>query len=70
MTTNRADLDNSTSENGAEPVTLAFVAKNSNPPQGRAIPRRRASALSRPVGVGERFLPGPKWSGTWPSCST
>src|ERR1700694_397004 len=34
--------------------TLAFVAKNSNPPQARAIPRRRASALSRPVGVGER----------------
>jgi hypothetical protein len=26
MTTNRADLDNSTSENGAEPVTLAFAA--------------------------------------------
>src|ERR1700704_4016698 len=34
--------------------TLAFVAKKSNPPQGRAISRRRASALSRPVGVEER----------------
>src|ERR1700676_3135191 len=35
-------------------IILAFVAKNSNPPQARAISRRRASALSRPVGVGER----------------